>query len=947
MPSSSPGGLSRAFTGNTFGKKIESIDTETQFIPYGAYKDAVSNASLLESERDDLKRRLEILTTTTKAMHSSVKRSLLAKIKTKDEYIERCLQLVRDFHPETSKSVLEAEVSSLLQKSKADSIAAEKVGVALVENDKIVDSSHHEDSHDNSTALTMCRAKLEWSEKRNKALKTELKRFGSFYDEVAQVLKLPLTIERWNSLNDALMRAESGTVLVNDEEDVNDDDDDEETEVSNEGQEGRGRLLAQGDTFIDGISKGAETRLSTSLNVDIATSQSDLAKKELQLVKDALLAERSKNATHSQSIENLTDKIDDLEMKLSSALSKIKVLTDSVSDSSSKSGASSQEKESLLSSLAESRMEAKAAREQVSSLIERLDDEKELVASLKNRLEGEQERALILNDEITKLRANVQTLEASSKGSLSTAEADLASLRKKVEELKNHIVEQEKSLASKQAEADGLDKLMKEALVGRASAEADVEKAKAMSKAQLAKLQKQANEQFEALKALAVKEKDDAVKAIEQQVQRSVTLKLTATAQEAVELKKMHASLKVSTKSAIESSRALAMNTIRDLYSRAAPAIEGYKEAMHRLRVEMVERRRLFNIVQELRGNIRVICRVRPPVSSDSGSGDIAVSFPNQGGLHEDGVHEEITVVNNNRTSKSWEFDSVFQPSASNKDVFAAVEALVTSVADGFNVCIFAYGQTGSGKTHTMEGTPTNPGINVRTLEALFALKAERTREVTCSISVSLLEIYNEQLRDMMAPVSKGAHPEPLIMRDSGGIGGVTIPGLTSFPVSSHEEVLHLMSTAYKNRTTFATNMNEHSSRSHCVLTIVVSSLNKVTNTSLKGKLHLIDLAGSERIGKSGATGDRLKEAQAINKSLSALGDVIQARGEKKAHIPFRNSVLTHLLSDSLSGDAKTLMIVNVSPSLSSSEETFCSLNFAARVRSVELGQAKKNVQQT
>jgi kinesin family member C2/C3 len=917
VPSSSPGGLSRAFTGSTFGNKInESSDAE--FIPYGAYKEVVSNASALESERYDLKRRLEILTTTTKAMHSSVKRTLMAKIKTKDEYIERCLQLVRDFHPETmsSKSVLEAELSSILQKSRADSIAAEKVGVAIIDNDNdITESPRNEDGFIDSTALATCRAKLEWSEKRNKSLKIELKRFGSFHDEVAHVLKQPLTSDRWNIMNEALLRAENGTVLVDDDNDESDDNDENEVQ--------RARI----ESTFDGISKGAETRLSTSLSMEASSSQSVLAKKELQVLKETITAERLKNSTLSKSIEDLTDKIDDLEEKLATALSKVKALTVSVSDASSKTGASSQERESLLSELAAARNEAKAARELVSSLTERLEDEKEVGSSLKNRLEGEQERGLFFKDEAGKLKAILQNLEASSKGSLSIAESDLSSLRTQNQGLQTKIIELEKSLASKQA-----------------AAEADVEKVKAMSKAQLVKLQKQANDQFEALKSLAVKEKEDAVRFAEQQV-RSFTLKFSLASREVIELKKQHASLKAATNAAIETSRTQSLTAVRDLFSRAAPAIDGYQTAMVRLRVEMAERRRLFNLVQELRGNIRVICRVRPPVASDSGSGEIAVSFPNFAAQHEEGVHEEINVVNNNRTMKSWEFDSVFQPSASNKDVFNAVEALVTSVADGFNVCIFAYGQTGSGKTHTMEGTSSNPGINFRTLEALFALKAARSREVTCTISVSLLEIYNEQLRDMMVPAaSKGSHPEPLTMRDSGGIGGVTIPGLTSVSVSTHEEVLHLMATAYKNRTTFSTNMNEHSSRSHCVLSIVVSSFNKVTNTTLKGKLHLIDLAGSERVGKSGATGDRLKEAQAINKSLSALGDVIQARAEKKSHIPFRNSVLTHLLSDSLSGDAKTLMLVNVSPSLLSSEETFCSLNFAARVRSVELGQAKKNV---
>jgi kinesin family protein C2/C3 len=138
--------------------------------------------------------------------------------------------------------------------------------------------------------------------------------------------------------------------------------------------------------------------------------------------------------------------------------------------------------------------------------------------------------------------------------------------------------------------------------------------------------------------------------------------------------------------------------------------------------------------------------------------------------------------------------------------------------------------------------------------------------------------------------------------------------------------------------------MNEHSSRSHMMLTVSISSEHKATRVVSRGKLNLVDLAGSERLDKSGATGVALKEAQNINKSLSALGDVIAARASKQGHIPFRNSTLTYLLQDSLSQDSKTLMFVCVSPVIYNAEETFCSLNFASRVRSVELGKASKNV---
>ena len=152
------------------------------------------------------------------------------------------------------------------------------------------------------------------------------------------------------------------------------------------------------------------------------------------------------------------------------------------------------------------------------------------------------------------------------------------------------------------------------------------------------------------------------------------------------------------------------------------------------------------------------------------------------------------------------------------------------------------------------------------------------------------------------------------------------------------------LATADSNRASACTNMNEHSSRSHMILCVYVQCTNLITGVVSRGKLNLVDLAGSERVNKSGAQGQAMKEAQNINKSLSALGDVIQARGAKQAHVPFRNSTLTYLLQDSLSQDSKTLMFVCISPVLYNSEESFCSLNFASRVRAVELGKAAKNI---
>uniref|UniRef100_K3X2X4 Kinesin-like protein n=1 Tax=Globisporangium ultimum (strain ATCC 200006 / CBS 805.95 / DAOM BR144) TaxID=431595 RepID=K3X2X4_GLOUD len=356
-----------------------------------------------------------------------------------------------------------------------------------------------------------------------------------------------------------------------------------------------------------------------------------------------------------------------------------------------------------------------------------------------------------------------------------------------------------------------------------------------------------------------------------------------------------------------------------------AGVVENYKR-------EMKERKRLFNLVQELKGNIRVLCRVRPISKMEIGNGSKMIcKFTN----------EEVTLSGEKGKLKTWEFDRVFDMNSTQDQLFSEVRPLVTSILDGYSVCIFAYGQTGSGKTHTMAGPPDNPGINTRSLQELFDRKTQRCKEYQDEITVSVMEIYNEQIRDLLAQDAANTN---LQVRQ--GPTGNFVPGLTVVPVQSLEEVFELIKKGNKNRSTHATDMNEHSSRSHSILSIQMKSTNLVTNSVSNGKLFLVDLAGSERLSKTGAEGQRLKEAQNINKSLSALGDVIAARASKAKHVPYRNSSLTYLLQDALGGDSKTLMVACASPVDYNSEESFCTLNFAARTRSVEMGKATKNISQ-
>ncbi|XP_065827756.1 kinesin-like protein KIFC3 isoform X3 [Oscarella lobularis] len=349
---------------------------------------------------------------------------------------------------------------------------------------------------------------------------------------------------------------------------------------------------------------------------------------------------------------------------------------------------------------------------------------------------------------------------------------------------------------------------------------------------------------------------------------------------------------------------------------------------------EMALRKKLHNEVIELKGNIRVFCRVRPTIREDGQGAQAAhvVSF--------DYDDDQLVNVFVRGATRSFEMDNVFRPMATQDEIFSDVKTLITSCMDGYNVCIFAYGQTGSGKTYTMEGPEENPGVNPRALDELFAVAKERALDWTYEITMSVLEIYNEQIRDLLgenpsAKMEIRQHPE----------GHLYVPGLCWVQVAARVDVQEVFSLGRENRATACTNMNEHSSRSHALLCVKVKGTNKTTGARCIGRLNLIDLAGSERVAKSGTEGERLKEAQNINKSLSSLGDVIHSLKNKSSHIPFRNSKLTYLLQDSLSGNSKTLMIVHAAPVEKNVGETVNSLTFASRVRAVELGQATRKTQ--
>ncbi|KAF6984610.1 hypothetical protein CFC21_002589 [Triticum aestivum] len=364
-----------------------------------------------------------------------------------------------------------------------------------------------------------------------------------------------------------------------------------------------------------------------------------------------------------------------------------------------------------------------------------------------------------------------------------------------------------------------------------------------------------------------------------------------------------------------------------------APRFDGLKK---KYTAECAERRRLYNELIELRGNIRVFCRCRP-LSSDEisrGCSSVVEVDPSQ--------EMDLQFVPTEKERKTFKFDHVFGPADDQEAVFAESLPVVRSVMDGFNVCIFAYGQTGTGKTFTMEGVPENRGVNYRALEELFRISEERSSSVSYSFGVSILEVYNEKIRDLLDDNSE--HTSKRLDIKQSADGAQEVPGLVEAPISTIDGVWEKLEAGARNRSVGSTSVNELSSRSHSLVRVTVTSEHLVTGERSRSHMWLVDLAGSERLAKTEVEGERLKEAKFINKSLSALGDVIAALASKNAHIPYRNSKLTHLLQSSLGGDCKTLMFVQISPSSTDSGETLCSLNFASRVRAIEHGPARKQV---
>merc|ERR1719233_55186 len=364
-------------------------------------------------------------------------------------------------------------------------------------------------------------------------------------------------------------------------------------------------------------------------------------------------------------------------------------------------------------------------------------------------------------------------------------------------------------------------------------------------------------------------------------------------------------------------------------------------DTMEKYKKELSLRRKYFNLVQELRGNIRVFCRVRPLLGWEKAKGlGTCINFPPT----EDFVLE-VPSKDAIGGKFVFEYDRVYKPHAQQKDITEDTSEYVQSVMDGYNVSIFVYGQTGSGKTWTMDGPLEDPGVNLHALQELFKVVSERVPMFEYTITMSVFEIYNNNINCLLTEKKKqkGKKKEKKpVYKARVTANGVIVENGAEIEVKCREDVLKLMDIAKSNRKTACTNMNDKSSRSHMIVIVSVQGFNVPANIEYLGKPFMVDLAGSERVAKSGVSGKALKEALEINKSLTALGDVMQALQKKTSYIPYRNSTLTYLMQNALGGHAKTIMFINICPTDEHISETLSSLRFAQRVAKVELGKAQK-----
>lgn len=331
--------------------------------------------------------------------------------------------------------------------------------------------------------------------------------------------------------------------------------------------------------------------------------------------------------------------------------------------------------------------------------------------------------------------------------------------------------------------------------------------------------------------------------------------------------------------------------------------------------------------------NIKVLCRFRPDSEYEEGRGKNIVHFL-------DDKTVKIEVSNSSDTNKDipcFTYDRVFRMDSKQTNIYDySIKETIDEFFKGYNGTVLAYGQTGSGKSYTMIGSSIidkeTKGLIPRISEDIFKKIEMGSSEVEYAVGVSFLEIYMENIRDLL---NSSSQEKFTIHEDK--VNGIYVKGLSQAFVSSSKEIIVALKQGLKNRAISSTLMNNESSRSHTIFQIKLSQKNIVSGTIKKSQLFLVDLAGSEKVDKTGAVGQNLEEAKKINSSLSTLGLVINALTDGKSnHIPYRDSKLTRILQESLGGNSRTSLIITCSPSSLNELETLSTLRFGSRAKSIK-----------
>ena len=342
-----------------------------------------------------------------------------------------------------------------------------------------------------------------------------------------------------------------------------------------------------------------------------------------------------------------------------------------------------------------------------------------------------------------------------------------------------------------------------------------------------------------------------------------------------------------------------------------------------KLKNEKFLRRKIHNRYMYLRGNLRVMCRIRPflPTEKINKKSQIETMLIN---------NDSISIIQENKPEKSFEYDYIFDPKSSQNDVYEEVTLLIQSMVQGNNICIIAYGQTCTGKTYTIQGPDSkNPGIAPRAAKELFLILNNFNKSnffENIRLSLTIIEIYNEQIYNLL----EESTPSLNMYEDASG--NLIIPDLNPISVNNFDETNKLFKLAAKFRHTSNTEFNDRSSRSHCIFSFQLKLTGK-DGRIIRSTLHIIDLAGSERISKSHNKDEKLrKEAICINLSLHSLSTVLNSIALKANHIPYRDSKLTHFLKDSINDNYNILLLLHVSPHIKDLPETISTLQFGERI---------------